>query len=293
MMDYIQPNSLAELKNLLPALPERTAVLGGGTDLLPRLRADRPELDCMLSLWKVPELREISVEDGWLRLGAMVTHEAAARDETVCRYFQALQMACSHVGSQQIRNKGTLGGSLANASPAGDIMPCLFLYQGQVEVLASEGSRRLSAEEYCKEDGRTALGAGDILTALWLPIVPELHSCFVKLGSRTEVTIAQISMCSAWRERPEGLEVLRAYVGAIDRRPVLFPDPGLLAREETLGQAADVLAEEVRRIRQNRSRPSKLKITEAEQCYKERASKGIICDVMEKMGVIAAEQIGC
>lgn len=286
-MNYMQPGSLAELNELLPALPERTAILAGGTDLMPKLRAKRPELDGMLSLCQVPELREIRTEEGWLKLGAMVTHAAAAGDGTVGRYFQALQMACSHVGSQQIRNKGTLGGSLANASPAGDIMPCVFLYGGQVELLGPEGSRRLPVEEYLGPDGRTALGRNELLTALWLPVVPELHSCFVKLGSRTEVTIAQISMCAAWRQRPEGPELLRAWTGAIDRRPVPFPAPELLARAETAEQAAEVLAGEIRRLRQSRSRPSRLKLTQDEQLYKERAAKGVIYDLMEQISSVS------
>lgn len=288
-MNYIQPSCMEELRRALSVLPERTAVLAGGTDLMPRLRAKRPELDAMLSLWAIPELRFIEEREGWVRIGAMVTHAQTAENEAVGRYFHALQMACSHVGSQQIRNKGTLGGSLANASPAGDIMPCLFLYGGQVEILGPGGGRRLPAEEYLGVDGRTALGTNEILTALWLPIVPELHSCFVKLGSRTEVTIAQISICAAWHEQPEGPEILSAWVGAIDRRPVPFPVPEYLARADTAKQAADALAGEIRRISQSRSRPSKLKITEAEQRYKERAAAGVIYDIMGEMGVIPDE----
>lgn len=288
-MNYIQPSCMEELRRALSVLPERTAVLAGGTDLMPRLRAKRPELDAILSLWTIPELRSIEEREGWMRIGAMVTHAQAAGDEAVGRHFRALQMACSHVGSQQIRNKGTLGGSLANASPAGDIMPCLFLYGGQVELLGPEGGRRLPAEEYLGADGRTALGVNEILTALWLPVVPELRSCFVKLGSRAEVTIAQISICTAWYERPEGPEIFSAWVGAIDRRPVPFPAPEHLARADTAKQAADALAGEISRIKQIRSRPSKLKLTQAEQCYKERAAKGVVYDVLEQMGVMTGE----
>lgn len=224
-MNYIQPNSLEELSVLLPDLPEHTVVLAGGTDLMPKLRAKRPEVDCMLSLWKVPELRGIWARDGWLRLGAMATHAEAAGSELVRQYAQALQMACARVGSQQIRNKGTLGGSLVNASPAGDIMPCLFLCGGRVELMGPDGVREVTSEEFLSPDGRASMGRKEILTAIRLPMDQELRSCFVKLGSRTEVTIAQISLCAAWRETSAGPEVLRAYTGAIDSRSLPFPEP--------------------------------------------------------------------
>ena len=284
---YFQPGSLEELKGLLPTLPGGTAILAGGTDLMVKLRERNLDLPCILSLCRVPQLREIREEGGWLKVGAMVTHAAAARDERVRRYFPALYMACSHVGSQQIRNKGTLGGSVMNASPAGDITPCLFLYGGEAEMLGRDGtSRRLPVERLLNAAGKPETAEGEVLTALWLPIDPALRSCFVKLGSRREVTIAQISLCAAWREEGGRPVDVRAFAGAIDRRPVPFPGPGLLAAPETADQAAQAISQRIREIREGRSRPSKLKLTPAEQLYKERAARGVVYDLMGAMGVI-------
>ena len=249
---------------------------------MPQIRSRHPDYECILSLWKIPELRVIEeTADGFLKIGAMVTHAAAADNSLVRRYFQGLYMACSHVGSQQIRNKGTLGGSLMNASPAGDIAPCMFLYNGELEVLSSNGSRRMNMEEFLSPEGKTCLKPGEILTAIYLPIDAELNSCFVKLGSRREVTIAQISLCAAWKNRNGKPEVLRAFTGAIDRRPCPFPDAALLSDSASAEQAAEVLSEQIRQIRLKRTRPPKLKLTEAEQLYKERAAKGVVYDVME------------
>ena len=284
---YLQPESLEELSGLLASLPERTFVLAGGTDLMPMLRAKHPEYDCMLSLWRIAELRVVQEQDGWLKVGAMATHAAVAASPDVARDFQALQMACAHVGSQQIRNKGTLGGSLVNASPAGDILPCMLLYGGEVELLGKDGTRRLPAGQFIGPNGKPDLRRGEVLTFLWLPIQPGLQSCFVKLGSRTEVTIAQISMCVAWNTEDGRTAVQRAYVGAVDRKPMPFPGLSLLERAESAEDAANALAAEIKRIRQNRSRPSKLKITEGEQFYKERAAKGVVYDVMTAMGVLS------
>ena len=82
---YLQPDTLEELQALLPSLPEKTAVLAGGTDLMPKLRTRHPDYACILSLWKIPQLRAVEEQEGWLKIGAMVTHAAAARDPRICR----------------------------------------------------------------------------------------------------------------------------------------------------------------------------------------------------------------
>lgn len=280
---YIQPGSMEELRALLPSLPEKTAVLAGGTDLMTQIRARHPDYACILSLWKIPQLRTVEEQAGWLTIGAMVTHAAAARDPRIRRWFRGLSMACSHVGSQQIRNKGTLGGSLVNASPAGDIAPCLVLYGGEVELLGVDGTRRLTMEQFLHPDGRTDLRPGEILTAIHLPIDEALDSCFVKLGSRREVTIAQISLCASWHLQDGQRSGLRAVAGAIDRRPCSFPQPQLLADREQAEAAADCLAQQIREIRLKRTRPPKLKLTPAEQLYKERAARGVVFDLLDAM----------
>lgn len=286
MSTYFQPNSMEELAETLARLPDRTFVLAGGTDLLPMLRTKRPEYDAMLSLWSVPELRVIREQDGWLKLGAMVTHASAAGSGAVEKHFRALGMACAHVGSQQIRNKGTLGGSVINASPAGDILPCMLLFGAEAELLSRDGIRRLPVDQLIGADGKPDLRPGEVLTFLRLPIRPEWNSCFVKLGSRTEVTIAQISLCSAWTVQDSRTMVHSAYIGAVDRKPLAFPDAYLLGAPESADAAAQVLRREIQQIRERRTRPSKLKITEAEQLYKERAARGVVYEVMERMGTL-------
>lgn len=274
---------MEELASLLPTLPEKTAVLAGGTDLMIQIRDRHPDYSCLLSLWKIPQLRAVEEQDGWLKIGAMVTHAAAAREPRVRRWFRGLSMACSHVGSQQIRNKGTLAGSLVNASPAGDIAPCAVLYGGEVELLGPGGIRRLTMDQFLHPDGRTDLQPKEILTAIWLPIDQTLDSCFVKLGSRREVTIAQISLCAAWNTQDRQRTHLRAVVGAIDRRPCPFPQPQLLADPAQADAAAQCLARQIQEIRLNRTRPSKLKLTPAEQLYKERAARGVVFDLLDAM----------
>lgn len=287
---YYQPGSMDELRALLPSLPDNTAILAGGTDLMIIIRNKHPQYDAILSLWRLDELRQITLQDGYLKIGAMVTHQAAVDSPDVAKYYRALHQACDHVGSQQVRNKGTLAGSLMNASPAGDILPCVLLFDGKLELLGREGVRVISADELYGENGKPHLSPCEVLTGIWLPVREDLHSAFLKLGSRTEVTIAQISLCSRWTEEAGKLCIEKAYAGAIDRRPWPFPDPQLLGRSDTAEEAAQVLSGRIREIRLNRKRPPKLKITEAERLYKERAAKGVAYDLMTDMGVLRAEE---
>ena len=139
--EYLQPKSFEELESSLLRLTDKSVILAGGTDLLPKIRSGKKEPDIYLSLCRLEKLGNIERQGDWLKIGAMATHEQAADNPLIREYFTGLAMACSRVGSRQIRNKGTLGGSLANASPAGDIMPCVFLYGGKIEIVGKEGIR--------------------------------------------------------------------------------------------------------------------------------------------------------
>ena len=263
---YSQPTDMDGLARALGQATEKTVLLGGGTDLLIMIQKKHPPIDRYISLGKIPDLGKIEEQDGFLKIGAMATHHQIARNPLVEKYFPALSMACSHVGSQQIRNKGTIGGSLANASPAGDMMPCVFLFKG---------------------NQRTALSLGEAVSALWLPIREERKSCFVKLGARTDVTIAQISLALSWEKKEKAIESVRAYLGAVDVRPLYLPEAEELLSGEISREKKDALAESLRDriqgIRERRKRQPKLRITEAERLYKERAVKGIVYDAAEYM----------
>ena len=285
---YSQPTDMKGLAEALEKATDKTVLLGGGTDLLIMIRKKHPSIDRYISLGKIPELEKIEEQEGFLKIGAMATHRQIAGNPLVKKYFPALSMACSHVGSQQIRNKGTIGGSLANASPAGDMMPCVLLFEGEIEIYnKNQEYRRISGEEFLVGNQRTALSLGEAVSAVWLPIEVERKSCFVKLGARTDGTIAQISLALSWEKKEKAIESVRAYLGAVDVRPLYLPEAEELLSGEISREKKDALAESLRDriqgIRERRKRQPKLRITEAERLYKERAVKGIVYDAAEYM----------
>lgn len=301
VQNYDQPASLSELAVCLGRMDEKSTLLAGGTDFIIKMKNRPREITYLVSLCKVPELFGIGIEKGpdgidMLRVGAMETHDNVAHDENVQRWARALSISCNHVGSQQVRNKGTIGGSLGNASVAGDVIPVLYLLHATIEIFGADGtSRFIAADELIAGVGRTTLSLQEVIRAVWIPLHPERDSCFVKLGGRKEVTIADISVCLSWERSGGHFHAVEGVLGAVDVRPVRLTEvpeifEGSDAGTEECSRLADSLAERIRVIRKNRKRPPKLRIREGEPEYKERAVRGVVYDAVELMCEIAEKK---
>lgn len=286
--NYIQPRTRQELSQALGQMTENSRIIAGGTDLMASDHGRDSSTDLYISLFCLGDMAEIYREDGWVRIGAGAVHDAIEKNPIIQENFRALSMACSKVGSQQIRNKGTIGGNLVNASPAGDMLPCVCLFLGEVEILrADDTTYRMPARDFILGAGKTALKPKEALYAVWLPIQEGRSSTFVKLGSRKEVTIAQISMAVSW-EKGEYFQKIEGYLGAVDTRPIYLEEMNHILAGRAVGreereELVSSLRERIRVIRENRKRPPKLKITEAEQLYKERAVRSVVYDVIDQM----------
>src|SRR5947208_9765791 len=154
-MEVLSPRSLEEALALKAEHPEAVPI-AGGTDLMVELNFDRRRPEAILNLGEVPELRGWSREDGAVRLGAGLTY-AEAMAEPLRSLLPALAEASRTVGSPQIRNRGTLGGNLGTASPAGDSLPPLLVEDDEVEVASMSGSRRIELAEFLVGPKQNAL----------------------------------------------------------------------------------------------------------------------------------------
>src|SRR5215207_9562027 len=165
-MEVLQPDTLVEALELRAAHPDAKA-LAGGTDLMVELNFDRARPPALLDLTRVPELTEWAPDDGRLRVGAGVTYTRIV-DELGAR-LPGLAIASRTVGSLQIRNRGTVGGNLATASPAGDGLPPLFTSDAIIEVASTRGTRRVPVGEFITGPKRTSLAADELIAAFVLP----------------------------------------------------------------------------------------------------------------------------
>jgi CO/xanthine dehydrogenase FAD-binding subunit len=190
-MDVLSPRSLDEALRLKAEQPEALPI-AGGTDVMVELNFDRRRPEAILNLNEVGELRGWSRENGALRLGAGLTY-AEAMHADLAALLPALAEASRTVGSPQIRNRGTIGGNLGTASPAGDALPPLLISRCEVEVASVRGERRLPLEAFLVGPKRNALAPDELIVAV--RVRAEVGSqTFMKVGPRNAMVIAVVSL---------------------------------------------------------------------------------------------------
>ena len=207
-MDVLTPRSLDEALALKAEHPDALPIQGG-TDVMVALNFDRARPETILNLNEVAELRRWSRENGTLRLGAGLTYADAMRGE-LAEALPALAEASRTVGSPQIRNRGTVGGNLGTASPAGDALPPLVVERADVELASVRGVRRMALDEFLVGVKRNALEPDELIVSVLVEPSGQPQT-FMKVGPRNAMVIAVCSLAVvADRDRGE----LRASFGS-------------------------------------------------------------------------------
>jgi CO/xanthine dehydrogenase FAD-binding subunit len=231
-MEVLTPRSLDEALRLKAERPDAVPIQGG-TDVMVELNFDRARPEALLNLNEVPELRGWSRENGSLRLSSGLTYTEAM---TLSEQLRALAEASRTVGGPQIRNRGTIGGNLGTASPAGDALPPLLVYGAEVELAGADGSRRLPLEEFLVGPKRNALAEDELIVAVHV-LAPGSRQTFMKVGPRNAMVIAVVSLAMCVdEERNE----IRASYGSAGPVPGLVTAPLDEAESlpERVGEAA-------------------------------------------------------
>ena len=186
-MDFLQPTTWAEALALRAERPDALAI-AGGTDVMVDLNFDRSRPGALLDLGRVAELREWSMDDGRVRLGAGVPYARVI--EELAAELPGLAMASRTVGSPQIRMRGTVGGNLGSASPAGDAHPPLLAADAVVEVeSAARGPREIPAADFFTGVKRNALEPDELISAVLIAPAGGPQQ-FCKVGTRNAMVIA-------------------------------------------------------------------------------------------------------
>jgi len=185
-MDFLQPHSWAEALQIKAEHPEAVAI-SGGTDVMVELNFDKQRPDFLLDLTRVDELTDWSMEANAVRLGAGVTYSRVIAE--LAGVLPGLAMASRTVGSPQIRNRGTVGGNLGAASPAGDSHPALLAAYAEVELASARGVRRLPLTEFYTGVKRSALAADELIAAIVIT-PPSGPQQFSKIGTRNAMVIS-------------------------------------------------------------------------------------------------------
>jgi CO/xanthine dehydrogenase FAD-binding subunit len=218
-VEVLTPTSLDEALRLKAERPDAVPIQGG-TDVMVELNFDRARPEALLNLNEVAELEGWSRENGTLRLGAGLTYTEAMRGE-LSALLPALAEASRTVGGPQIRNRGTIGGNLGTASPAGDSLPPLLVSGTEIEVASVRGSRRVPLAEFLVGPKRNALEPDELIVAAH--VRPSgARQTFMKVGPRNAMVIAVVSLALGLdEERGE----LRAAYGSAGPVPLLVTAP--------------------------------------------------------------------
>src|SRR3954463_6472474 len=216
-MDILQPDTWTEALEAKAARPEAVPI-AGGTDLLVELNFDRARPPAILNLTRVTELTEWGEDDGRLRVGAGVSYTRLIAE--LSDRLPGLAIASRTVGSPQIRNRGTVGGNLGTASPAGDGLPPLFASDAEVELASTRGTRGLSVAAFVTGPKRNVLAPDELIAAFVLPAADGPQQ-FAKIGTRNAMVIA---VCSLGLALWPGERRVTACIGSAGPTPIRATD---------------------------------------------------------------------
>ena len=207
-----------------PSQPN-TTILCGGTDVMIKMRAGMIRPEVLLDVSQVDSLQGIRIEASSLLIGAATIESDIMRSSLVRKHVPLLASVLGQLGSVQIRNRGTLGGNIINASPAADGAIPLLLFDTEVQLVGAEGERWVKLEDFFTGPGQTALAPGEFVRMLRLPI-PDAgcRSFFHKVGKRNALTIAIASLGTLLRLEGAAICELRIAVGSVAPTPKRLRD---------------------------------------------------------------------
>ena len=218
MIPVTSARSLSEAYDVMRERPRGLRVLAGGTDLMVAInaRAGLERIGHVLDIWRVPELRGISQRDGVLSLGALTTYTELMRSDAVLRELPALAAVSREVGAAAIQNRGTIGGNVCNASPAGDTLPLLLACEARFVVGGPRGERTIAADEFFVGYRKTALGADELLLRIDIPLLAGSTLRYRKVGTRKAQSISRTIV--AVRKAPGVVRIAAGCVAPVPLR---------------------------------------------------------------------------
>ena len=198
--DLRSPGSLPAVLDLLATEPGVWTPFAGGTEIMVAFAAGRLSQRRFVNIFNLPELNEISSTETTISIGAGVTYTALRAHPAVQQHLPLLVRAAGWTGSVANQNRGTLGGNLANGSPAADSPPALLAYEAEVEIISAQGSRRIPYAAFHTGYKRNALQPTELLRAVHIPIpAPGTHGYLRKVGPRNAQAISKVALAATAR----------------------------------------------------------------------------------------------
>lgn len=254
-LEIYQPTSLQEASRLLKENGPGGRFLAGGTDLVIAMKEKGLVPKYVVDLKRIPGLTGICENsDGSITLGALTTMREIEISPLIRRKFPFLAQSAAEVGSIQIRNRATVGGNMANATPSADVAPSLIALNAMTTIVGANGRRIVALEDFFRGPGQTIMTANEILTEIMIPKTPSrLVGEYIKFSPREMMDLAYVGVAVAYtlgeQRRCEGVRIV---LGAVAPTPIR----ARRAEAAVEGQAlTEALAEKVGEIAAEESKP--------------------------------------
>lgn len=239
-MRYEAPETLDAAIGLLAGESGRVKVLAGGTDVLVQIHADMIDLDLIVDIKKIEEMREIVEEDGAWRFGAAVTGKEMMDNAAFNNAWPGVMDGVRLIGSVQVRGRATVGGNLCNASPAADGVPPMIAARAVAIIVGPNGRREIPVEDVAIAPGKTSLEPGEIVVSFQLPKrAPNSGDAYLRFTPRTEMDIAVVGCGINLTLDDKGICTdARLSLGAVAARALLVDE----AAKSLIGTPLDAAA---------------------------------------------------
>jgi aerobic carbon-monoxide dehydrogenase medium subunit len=217
---YAKARSVDHAIELLGGHNDGARLLAGGQSLLPALNMRRDAPAILIDINGIAGLDHIRVADGFVEIGALVRHAQADRSPLVREHVPLLSLALPHVGNPAVRNRGTIGGSVAFADPGAELPACLLALGGEVEIVGPSRRRRVGADDFFRDRVRTAIGTHEILTGIRLPAANAQTRVGFHEISRRHGDYAIVGLAASARAERERLADVRLAFFGVGSTPL-------------------------------------------------------------------------
>jgi len=217
----VSPGNLQSALSLLSREPAQWLPIAGGTDVMVLYSAGKLPNRNLINIWNIPELRQIEVSSDAIRIGAACTYTALRQHEILSREFPLLAMAASWTGGIANQNRGTLGGNIANASPAADSLPALLVYDAELTLISVRGERRVAYRSFHTGYKQTVLAADELIRDISLP---RRFSGYIsharKVGARNAQAISKVCLAALGQMAGGTIRDIRLAMGSVAPVPL-------------------------------------------------------------------------
>ncbi len=281
----VAPNSLPKAAALLADEPGQWMPIAGGTDVMVLYAAGKLAARKLVSVWNLPELRGIEVTPEAVRIGAACTYSDLQRHEIVAGDFPMLASAASWTGGIANQNRGTLGGNIANASPAADSLPALLAYEARLELYSVRGARQVPYTEFHFGYKKHALAPDELIRNICLPRNTAGYVSYCrKVGARNAQAISKVCIAALAKINGGLIEDVRIGMGSVAPMPLRLKE----TEKALLGKRPELaLVDEARRTVAQQIKP--IDDIRSTARYREGVAENLVTEFVEKLCAEASQ----